>query len=1030
MLQLSTGADPNGTDNNASTPLALVCQQEPTEIQIECMKVLFLYGADSNVVDSFGNTPLHLILLYGLHVNLLSEARSLPTAKDDGLAHIRPYQLKSVEAFLSLAVNFDISSENKDGDQPLHIATKLGLIGCMQCILRYQVMRATNDKNMISEANTSRRTSGLRLASSSGVERINIQDKKAHSRRKKSKSPTKKSPRLHRRHNNDISNTDFSSSCDSSVFKYNSTGHFTTNRQQMEDVSNHSDMEISSDSDNKTTDIPIRMVTRSEASGVFYANSNMKPVSSELAGSENRRPQEQSMEPGLGYDRSEESAIDLETHSDPHNKESIVIKNEPLTSHTDLTIKDSNIEIIIDGGNGVVNTDLMSGSESMYQNSDLDVSALEVADDEIADGWLEYCTDQGDKYYYNTSTKHVQWKKPIKAKSIDRKDALHIGPSEKKTVHAYTKSMSSSEYESSRGNARVISIPSGLGSSSATIVTNNQPILNRSGNMSSTTNDALRNGYATDTSNKLSQIPNVVSAQPLISTPDRKPKANATQLSTPVDRSNGSIHRQSLSRNPSISSLSGSESDTASRDKHMEVWNRFFENALMARGNKEKGISVSGFTPRKTSKKNYAWVAPVGSLEYKHLVDAALGPSAQSGDLYETGGKALLASAMRGDIDVAEELLLRGYNPSCVDEQIRTPLHYACRIGESAMVTLLCDYSADVDALDCQGSSPLHVACAFGHLEVVKCLVQYAANIASLNNNQDSPLHVCAATGNAEICQVLLEYGASTSALNSENRTALDIAKASLRTGGSKTSRGLKECISLICDSQAVANNSNFYDDQSSVTDSIELYSEVSDSSSNMDGVDSRRKHQAKSRRSSASDPRKKLLLRKMDMISGTSGKESRVESPSAPGFYDPRRLSADIQHDWIQRGKEKMQASNNDVSLTGRNPMRNSPSSHLPRDLASSLVIDTGASHSVSNNPSTAQELTDSFPVRDASNDSDEDSDNDTNYSRGFGVGSVVWGAASSLIGATMKIFGGRDSTDADNRQDGSKTDTSQKVN
>ena len=59
--------------------------------------------------------------------------------------------------------------------------------------------------------------------------------------------------------------------------------------------------------------------------------------------------------------------------------------------------------------------------------------------------------------------------------------------------------------------------------------------------------------------------------------------------------------------------------------------------------------------------------------------------------VYSILNTALLAACMLGERSDAEFLLQHGANSQCVDEQIRTPLHFACKVGDLQLLSLLSD---------------------------------------------------------------------------------------------------------------------------------------------------------------------------------------------------------------------------------------------------------------------------------------------------------------------------------------------------
>jgi hypothetical protein len=315
-----------------------------------------------------------------------------------------------------------------------------------------------------------------------------------------------------------------------------------------------------------------------------------------------------------------------------------------------------------------------------------------------------------------------------------------------------------------------------------------------------------------------------------------------------------------VTRIPSVSSVSGDSVDTSKDSKrHLEVWNRFFENALLVNQAREDsdagskfriekgGVSVGGFTPSFVRKKQTLfggkdeWNLPPTATEYEELVstaftlksnqmkqrdrhrdDSGKGPNRETivspvgneQEVIEAGNWALLGAVMRGDLQTTEDLLLHGFNPSlCLDDHQRTPLHHACHSGDIRMISLLNDYGGDVDSLDSQGQSPLHIACEYHHTEAAQCLLQCGATPDLQDHHGNTSLHVVAYNGNIDCCQILLEYGARVDLQNSNEQTPLDLAHLALTTSqDSRPSLGVRKVIASLTAAQPDINHTLFED--------------------------------------------------------------------------------------------------------------------------------------------------------------------------------------------------------------------------
>ena len=69
-----------------------------------------------------------------------------------------------------------------------------------------------------------------------------------------------------------------------------------------------------------------------------------------------------------------------------------------------------------------------------------------------------------------------------------------------------------------------------------------------------------------------------------------------------------------------------------------------------------------------------------------------------------------------------------------------TPLHHAARAGDAAMVRLLLENGADLEARDPGGTTALHYAAYWGHPEVAQVLLAAGADPNALDRAGYTPL--------------------------------------------------------------------------------------------------------------------------------------------------------------------------------------------------------------------------------------------------------------------------------------------------
>lgn len=125
----------------------------------------------------------------------------------------------------------------------------------------------------------------------------------------------------------------------------------------------------------------------------------------------------------------------------------------------------------------------------------------------------------------------------------------------------------------------------------------------------------------------------------------------------------------------------------------------------------------------------------------------------------------LYDACRRGDVGRLQEYCGKG---GVVDDfeplTKMTLMHSAAFGGSAAIVDMLVEKGANVDAADNDGWAPLHYACRAGHPHVVQSLVTGGANVNARNASRSTPLHICACGDRPEhmaCAELLLQHGAS-----------------------------------------------------------------------------------------------------------------------------------------------------------------------------------------------------------------------------------------------------------------------------
>ena len=901
-----------------------------------------------------GNTPLHSLIVWGMNCELLSECSNpnecpaLFNLSSPEIQSVRQFQRESVSALVADS-RVDLSIENFDGDQALHMAAKLGLLDIMQVLLQGPT-DSHREKQTGSGEVTTRRGNSVCVSNLSATENVsNVASKLSSGNSVQSSESNKSNASSKRRHQSKSrsyeKHQNFWGNVISNEENLKSTIYSSSSEEEMDTEGSleRSGWETVSSKGSKTTSVSRRR-QRERRKSRSHMTPDMERYSWKTVHSVKKEKNVSVDDRNVSSFRIESDTrypVAFENESPPKRSTSPFSGNHQSPADSPST---SQLESIENENKNTENYRDENNTDDDLQDPELITLGV------LRNGWVEYSTEDGDCYYYNSNNGHVQWKHPFQVE-LDRKAAKLEAMRQKKVAHAVkgdhintvsidqgrqeeslsdnvdeffdiptaevvVHSLNSSEESKNMYSAASVTAATKTGGMhTMSVDTKSSPrntdqmfdgnvvdmrgfvegshhsngvhsdmnetpsyqhqnfdlvqksTVTRSGNESSADHDmylkqtdSLRGKNVDESdvgddvlyqfpSSLSTSVPGDVPVHSIIEenyvTPKKKSQTVSNNEVAQVIATENSIGYNRIDRTHSVSSLSDMTTDSIRTDKtekHMEVWSRFFENAMMAsssvdesdgRRHKNKGrkpyVSVAGFTPVSSKKKSRVkdvdaqWAVPPSTQQYREIVNSAheLKVALKDGaidsgtkkflskKLATISSEAVLAAAMRGDIETMENLLLTGFSPSCIDKQIRGPLHHACRAGDIDMVKLLNDYGVDLDATDVAGNTALHVACIAGRDAVIHCLLQCAADTTIRNNLGDSPLHIVASKGDLECTRLLMEYGASLDIKNGNGRTPLDVAMHALRAHrGTKPPLGVRKIIAALTAAQSTSFNS------------------------------------------------------------------------------------------------------------------------------------------------------------------------------------------------------------------------------
>ena len=143
-----------------------------------------------------------------------------------------------------------------------------------------------------------------------------------------------------------------------------------------------------------------------------------------------------------------------------------------------------------------------------------------------------------------------------------------------------------------------------------------------------------------------------------------------------------------------------------------------------------------------------------------------------------------------GILPLAEKLLIgkgwidkpkRLYYLRKHDRDGRTALLWAARRGHEAVVRLLLENGADMNALDMYGETALVGAAEQGHETIVRLLLEKGADIEAKDEDGQTALILSAGSAHEAVTALLLEKGADIDVINRSGQTPLTLAASDMR---------------------------------------------------------------------------------------------------------------------------------------------------------------------------------------------------------------------------------------------------------
>ncbi len=118
------------------------------------------------------------------------------------------------------------------------------------------------------------------------------------------------------------------------------------------------------------------------------------------------------------------------------------------------------------------------------------------------------------------------------------------------------------------------------------------------------------------------------------------------------------------------------------------------------------------------------------------------------------GESPLMIAALKGELEIARRLIALDAD---VNKPGWTPLHYAATNGHLALMELLLEEHAFIDAQAPNGNTPLMMAAYYGSPEAVKLLIQAGADLRLRNQDGRTALDLAQAGNRANAAELIIQ---------------------------------------------------------------------------------------------------------------------------------------------------------------------------------------------------------------------------------------------------------------------------------
>ncbi|CAG7731706.1 unnamed protein product [Allacma fusca] len=138
-----------------------------------------------------------------------------------------------------------------------------------------------------------------------------------------------------------------------------------------------------------------------------------------------------------------------------------------------------------------------------------------------------------------------------------------------------------------------------------------------------------------------------------------------------------------------------------------------------------------------------------------------------------SGHTALQAASQNGHLEVIRILLAHGADPEIEDRDGDRCVHHAAYGDEPAVIEILAQSSADLNARNKRRQTALHIAVNKGFLGVTTTMLRLQCHPSLQDDQGETPLHLSVSKRNETILSILLDHGADVTLTNNNGFNVL-----------------------------------------------------------------------------------------------------------------------------------------------------------------------------------------------------------------------------------------------------------------